>query len=163
MSSSSKPAPDGQFEKLTDEWIAAAKQLELLRKKKVGKKKVGKKKVAKAKEKVAEQRAVVAEKRMAMDSCNRFSIFVRGASPEVYGILREAGIANQFATLLNVARGSLSNEGNTLKHMRPYERLGNTSAHTAWTTEYAVDYSRDDDWEEDLMEGEEDNRKDAED
>jgi hypothetical protein len=29
-SSSPKPAPDGQFEKLTGEWIAAAKQLKLL-------------------------------------------------------------------------------------------------------------------------------------
>jgi hypothetical protein len=37
------------------------------------------------------------------------------------------------------------------------------SAHTAWTTEYAVDCSQDDDWEEDNMEGEEDNMEGEED
>jgi hypothetical protein len=31
--------------------------------------------------------------RLAVDSCNRYSISVRGISPDVYGILRKANIA----------------------------------------------------------------------
>jgi hypothetical protein len=142
VSRSSKPAPPGEFERLVDEWVAASKKLEQLRKKKV------------RRTKLAKQRAVVGDKRTAMDSCNRFSIFVRGASRNVYGILKDAGIEKQFATLLNVVRASLSSDDDVIRHMRPYEHLGKTSAHTAWTTEYVLDDPQEEDgedWEDDVM------------
>ena len=74
--------------------------------------------------------------RLAVDSCNRYSISVRGASPEVYGILREADIVKEFATLLSVTMPSPSNQDRTRQHMRPLERLGVASNHTAWVSEY---------------------------
>jgi hypothetical protein len=45
-------------------------------------------------------RTEVDDARAKMDACNRFSIFVRGSSPEVYGALDKANITDQFAHLV---------------------------------------------------------------
>jgi hypothetical protein len=74
----------------------------------------------------------IATKRRAMDSCNRYSIFVRGTSPDVYGILNEANIATAFATLLTTP----SVDSDLAWHLRPLEHLGADSPHTAWTQTY---------------------------
>ena len=76
--------------------------------------------------------------RLAVDSCNRYSISVRGASPNEYGILREAKIAKEFATLLSIVMPSRTTEHSTRKHMRPLESLLNESHHNDWMLRYGV-------------------------
>jgi hypothetical protein len=78
--------------------------------------------------------------RLAMDSCNRYSFSVRGISQDVYGILRDAHIEKEFATvtLLSIIMPSPLNERSTREHMRPLERLSAASSHTDWMSEYVV-------------------------
>ena len=74
----------------------------------------------------------VYDARLYADSYNRYSISVRGASPEVYGILHSANIVKEFGTLLNVVRPSSDVEKRTTMHMRPSERMSRGSPHTDW-------------------------------
>jgi hypothetical protein len=67
-----------------------------------------------------------------MDAYNRFTLSVRGASPDVYGILMEANIVKAFESLLNVILPPSFNENPVFRHMRPLERLDDISGHTAW-------------------------------
>lgn len=83
----SEPAVDGEFEQLTNEWIAAMNNLKKYQRQE-----------EKQKNRAEALQKVVQESRLAMDSWNRYSISVRGTSPHVYGILREAGIVIEFAT-----------------------------------------------------------------
>lgn len=77
--------------------------------------------------------------RLAVDLCNRYLISVRGLSPDVYGILREAKIEKEFATLVSITMPLLgAEEQSTRQHMRPLERLSYESPHTPWMSEYAV-------------------------
>ena len=85
--------------------------------------------------------------RMAMDSYNRYAIFVRGASPEIYGILGYAGIVNEFATLLEVTKPSPAPQLNAIQHMLPLEHLAIGSGHTAWMLKYIVGGDEDYDME----------------
>ena len=128
-STAPKPAVDGEFEKLTGTWIAAAEQLETYQKQPEKKPEADVEGLKKA----------VKETRLAMDSGNRYSISVRGSSPDVYNILREAGIVEEFAALLKITMPSPSNQDRTMQHMHPLERLGAASNHTAWMSEYVVD------------------------
>ena len=66
-----------------------------------------------------------------MDAVNRFSIFVRGASPKVYGALREANIVKEFEHLLEVTMPLPITQDTTMKYMRLLERLDETSDHAA--------------------------------
>ena len=83
----------------------------------------------------------VDEKRFAMDSCNRYSIAIRGFSAEVYGILGTAQIAPQFATLVRTTMPAYTPPESALQHMRPSERLEETSAYMDWMYDYIVDGS----------------------
>ena len=71
-----------------------------------------------------------------MDDCNRFAIFVRGSSSDVYGALREAKITDEFARLLKVTMPPPTAQHTTMKFMRPLESLNETSDHTAWMSTY---------------------------
>jgi len=121
----SEPVAGDIFEVLTADWLAAVKMLKQFETKT-------------NKKQIAELKAVVEAKRRMMDSCNRFSIFVRGSSSEVYGILEEAGISEQFATLLRITMPSPTDQDRAAQTMRPLERLGYQSAHTSWMSEYVV-------------------------
>jgi hypothetical protein len=69
---------------------------------------------------------------LAVDSYNRYSLSVHSASPDVYGILHTAGIAEEFSTLLRVVMPEPSNQEKLISHMAPLELLGAESDHTAW-------------------------------
>jgi hypothetical protein len=128
-----KPTPsgttaDGEFSKLTT--VLATAQLQYV----LGLQQVGRKK------KDAEfEKQAVRDAQLAVDSYNRYSLSVRGASPEVYGILKTANIADEFATLLKITTPSPGNQKAILQHMRPLQRLGNESNHTAWMSEYVAE------------------------
>jgi hypothetical protein len=126
MVTTSEPPFPGQFRLLTSDWIIARNELETMQNAHVGK------------EEMSTQREFIAEKRAAMDYCNRFSIYVRGASSQTYGILKKANIEKEFTTLLNTARASIDDEYRA-QNMRPCERLENTSAHMAWMAEYIAE------------------------
>jgi hypothetical protein len=83
------------------------------------------------------QMAAIEEARKAMDSCNRYAVFVHGATPDVYGILNRAGIAKEFATFLKVTMPSPTPEDMACQTMRPLESLADGSAHVDWMVEYA--------------------------
>jgi len=131
--------PSDQFRQLSQSWLDALScfnRYEKRRKKK--------------KETTQRLREAVKATQQAMDSCNRYSIAVRGASPDVYGILREADIAEEFATLLHITMSSPTPQEQALQHMRPLERLGGSSSHTHWMRNYVVsDSDSDSDEDED--------------
>jgi hypothetical protein len=119
--------PSEQFQQLRQNWLDALGCFNDYQKKK-----------KKTKEKTRKLREAVKVGQQAMDSCNRYSIAVRGASPDVYDILREAGIAEEFATLLHITIPSPTPQEQALQHMRPLERLGGSSSHTHWMRNYVV-------------------------
>ena len=87
---------------------------------------------------IRELREAVKVKRLAMDSCNRYySISVRGAGPDTYGILKEADIVDEFAALLRITTSSSSSSSTTpqdiaCQHMQPLKYLAETLPNTAW-------------------------------
>ncbi|KAK2464125.1 hypothetical protein APHAL10511_003873 [Amanita phalloides] len=119
---------EGEFENLYDKWIAAVNELEAGRNKKAQKK---------------DLEELQKEARFAVDSCNRHLISVRGISPDVYGILHDARIAQEFATLLSILMPLPVDDSSTIKHLRPLERLSE-SDHTDWMAEYDVSNKDDD-------------------
>ncbi len=78
----------------------------------------------------------VSNAQLAADSYNCYAISVRGASPEVYRVLKRAGIVDEFANLLDITTRLPGNAMATIQHMRPLERLGDGSNHTVWMAEY---------------------------
>ena len=113
-----------EFQNLTEDWLAAAKTLN---------------KVPRGRRKgpgFIEKQKVVKEKRLAMDAYNRYSIAVRGASSDVYGILRKAKVERAFSTLLSITMPSPTVQDTTIQHMQPLERLGRESGHTVWMSKY---------------------------
>jgi len=80
----------------------------------------------------------VEQMQRAIDSCNRFSLSVRGSCKTVYGILTTADIADEFQTLLNVTMPPPRDQDDEIQHMRPCERLGVASEHIAWISKYRV-------------------------
>jgi hypothetical protein len=115
-SMASEPVGDGEFEELSGGLMTAVTDLE-----------THQKQPTKDRATTERLKKKVKEARLAVDSCNMYSISVRGASPDVYGILREANIVKEFATLLSITMPSPSNQDLTMQHMRPLERLGVTS------------------------------------
>jgi hypothetical protein len=75
---------------------------------------------------------------LATDRYNRYTISVRGASPEVYRILKTTGITDEFATLLKITTRLPGMAKATMQHICPLEQLGDGSNHTAWMAEYFV-------------------------
>ena len=120
-----EPVPDGEFGKLRDACEEAVKEYVTYGRNK---------KTEKGTLKRLKEKADNAQ--LAADSCNRYSISVRGASPNVYGVLRKANIANEFATLLSIILPPPREEDSKRKHMRPLERLSDESPHSAWTCKY---------------------------
>jgi hypothetical protein len=120
----SEPVGDGEFEELPDKLITAVKDPES-----------HKRQPKKLEADTERLKRKVKEARLAVDSCNRYSISVPGASGDVYGILSRANIVSEFAALLSITMPP-SNLDRTMQHMRPLERLGGASNHTAWMTEY---------------------------
>jgi hypothetical protein len=96
---------------------------------------------------IKEMQAYVDAKRMAMDQCNRFSIAIRGASPETYGILKEAEIEEGFAALLQTIAPCPASIDAMLQHMRPFEQLTEPSCYSDWMSDFVVTRSWDHDVE----------------
>jgi anti-sigma28 factor (negative regulator of flagellin synthesis) len=80
----------------------------------------------------------IGDAQLAVDSYNRYSISVRGASPEVYRVLKTAEIFEAFETLLKITMPLSGNQEAALQHMRPLERLEDGSNFTAWMSEYVA-------------------------
>jgi hypothetical protein len=123
----SEPPVDGEFGNLCDVWDAAVKKLESYRRRRKHRK-----------ETLEKLKKAANDARLAIDSCNRYSLSVRGISQDVYGILRDAHIEKEFATLLSIIMPSHVDERSTRQHMRPLERLSAASSHTDWMSEYVV-------------------------
>lgn len=124
------PADCGEFEDLQNEWLSSVKSLQGYKLQKTGKKRD------------AEEVRLLKDvevKQVAMDAYNRFTVSVRGTSPEVYGVLNAAKIANEFATLLRIIMPAPTGRDTIIQQMRPLEHLGDTSAHTNWMSVYVVD------------------------
>ena len=115
------PLADGAFRTLHNAWDVAAKNL-ITNTDKDPAKGLNKK---------------VDDARLSVDSYNRYSISVRGISPDEYGILRTAKIAKEFANLLSIIMTSIGEDHSTKKHMRPLERLSDQS-HIAWMSGYGL-------------------------
>ncbi|KAF8347980.1 hypothetical protein F5887DRAFT_673723 [Amanita rubescens] len=116
------PLADGAFRSLCEARDTAAKNLETNTEKKA----------------IKGLKKKVNDARLAVGSYNRYSISVRGISPDVYGILRTADIVQEFATLLSIIVTSIAEDDDTKKHMRPLERLSDQS-HIAWMSDYGVE------------------------
>jgi hypothetical protein len=127
------PSDDGQFQQLANNWIAAVNRLAEYREKH-----------KRSKKRIKELEEDVDATRLLIDFCNRYSIAVRGASSDTYGILKEADIVDEFATLLRTTMPSSAPQEMALQHMRPFERLGEGSHYTSWMSEYVITDSGDD-------------------
>jgi hypothetical protein len=82
------------------------------------------------------KRMAIEEARTAKDECNRYTVYVRGATPDVYGILDRAGIVKEFATFLEVTMPLPIPADTACQTMWPLENFTHDSAHTAWMVEY---------------------------
>jgi hypothetical protein len=125
----SGPTHPGEFSQLTTA-LATAAGKHALRVQQVGKNKRD--------SELMELKEALSNAQLATDRYNRYTISVRGASPEVYRILKTAGIAKEFATLLKITTRLPGMAKATIQHMCPLERLGDGSNHTAWMAEYFV-------------------------
>ena len=76
--------------------------------------------------------------RRARDSCNRYSLSIRSACADVYGVLRKAEMTTPFDTLIGISKPLAYDVNSTLLHMRPMERLGPESKGLEWMREYDV-------------------------
>jgi hypothetical protein len=137
-----EPTARGRFKTLSDDFFNAVKRLATYQRR-------NKKKKAT----LEKRKKDVQEKRLAMDLYNRYSISVRGASPDVYGILEAVDIAQEFDLLLSVTMPSPADHEPMIQQMRPLERVGNASAHTAWMSQYVADTDDDMEGTGDEMEG----------
>ena len=146
----SKRVGRDQFQKLIDEWISALKKHQ----------KQTKVEGKQDKETLKKLEAAVTEAKLVIESCNRYSIFVRGTSPEVYGILNEARIAKEFKTLLSVTMPSPTDRTDAMQCMRPFERFGK-SAHMAWMTQFPEEEPEDNE-ENDVSDSKDDDIEDVE-
>jgi hypothetical protein len=126
-STASRPPLDDEFRDLTEQWVHAAKTL-----------KQYKRSATRTEIQLKKLKDDVKAKRLAMDCCNRYSVCVRGATSDVYGILLKADIAREFATLLKITMPSPTDQDSAIQHMRPLERLGSKSHYTAWMSNYVV-------------------------
>jgi hypothetical protein len=124
----SQPPSYGQLRKLTNDWTAAVDELVRYRSE-----------PSPSESTIRKLRKDLESKQLAMEDCYRYSILVRGASSDVYGILAEAGIVTEFTTLLGITTSSPTPEAWAIQHMRPLKRLVDTSPYTAWMSEYVIE------------------------
>ncbi|KIL60391.1 hypothetical protein M378DRAFT_26527 [Amanita muscaria Koide BX008] len=66
----------------------------------------------------------------------RYSISVRGASNDTYGILSEAGIEQEFGTLFKITALLPSSQNNMIQHMCPLQQF--SDGYIAWMDKYGV-------------------------
>ncbi|KAF8806748.1 hypothetical protein BYT27DRAFT_7223930 [Phlegmacium glaucopus] len=131
---------EDEFQILRQNWLTAIEALEQYQASHPEKKR------KKQDPKLVKKQDDVKKERLALDAYNRYSIAVRGALPSVYGTLVTAKVEREFATLLATTMPSPTAQDEMIQHMRPLERLGRKSGHTAWMSRYVVGES-----EEDLM------------
>jgi hypothetical protein len=129
---SPQPLVEGKFEDLWNKWISAQQCLQEhksqqgeTRKRKAGKD-----------HKEVQLLGDIADTQVAMETYNRFTICVRGASEEVYGVLKTANVAQAFATFLSTTMPPPTAQDTATQHMRPLDHLSDASAHTAWMSVY---------------------------
>ena len=122
------PTANGEFPRLRRNWLTAVEALDDCQKKHSRKKRRD--------PELVKKQDKVKEERLAMDAYNRYTIAVRGASASVYGILSTAKVETEFAGLLATTMPSPTDQDETIQHMRPLERLGSKSGHSAWMTRY---------------------------
>jgi hypothetical protein len=133
-STASEIPSEGHFRKLTDDFAQALQDLVRAQESASPERtSASKQRKSASKKRIEQLKAKVEEKRLAMDFCNRYSISVRGASPDVYGILKEADIVEQFANLLRVTMPSPTPEDKAIQHMRPHD-----GANADWMRDYAT-------------------------
>ena len=118
-----EPPEDGAYEKLANDWFTAAAELRKFRE-------IG------SREEIKKLEAELKEKRRLMDLYNRYTISIRGASSDVYGILKKAKIEKEFRTLLQVTMPSPEMQVPLVQEMKPLEHLERGSACTSWMSEY---------------------------
>jgi hypothetical protein len=123
------PTSTTTFQELRKNWLAAVEALEDYQKGHPGEE-------CRDLKLVEKQKKEVKKERLAMDAYNRYTIAVRGASPNVLGILATAKVETEFATLLTTTMPSPTIQDEMIQRMRPLERLG--GGHTAWMSKYAV-------------------------
>lgn len=134
-STPSEPLADGKFRNLTQNW---ARDLDRFQTSKG-------QAVKPTKAETQELQNAVQKSRQAMDFYNRYFISVRGASDDVYGILKEAKIEKEFETFLSVTMPAPTDQDDTMEYMRPLESLRDHSRHTAWMLEYSTNQVDDED------------------
>jgi len=138
---------DVDFQTLKNNFSTAVETLQQYRhQKKLERRKVKMTRVKRLREELVKTRTK-------MDGYNRYSIFVRGASPEAYGILNKANIVVEFATLLRMTVPAPADLDSNIQQMRPLERLGDSCAHTAWMLQYTVGGMGDDEADFDRQNG----------
>jgi hypothetical protein len=120
----SAPPTHGQLRKLMDDLTLAMDELDQY---------LGTESPTKTK--IDQLKKIIEAKRLAMEDYNRYSISVRGATPETYGILKEADIVMEFATLLDITMPPLTEEALELQHMQPLRQVDESSPSTAWMWE----------------------------
>jgi len=121
----------GEFQKPTQNWSTAVEARDKYQAKHPEKKR-------KKDPELVEKENKVKEERAAKDTCNRYTIAIRGASASVYGILEKAKVETEFATLLAITMPSPTVQDKMIQRMRPLERLGRGYGHTAWMSTYVA-------------------------
>ncbi len=129
------PTTKDEFRILRQNWLSAVEATEKYQAEHPAKKR-------KTDPKFVEKQNHVKEERAAMDAFNRYTIAIRGTSASVYGILDKAKVKTEFATLLAVTMPSPTAQDEMIQHMRPLERLGRESGHTAWMSKYVTGESK---------------------
>jgi hypothetical protein len=76
----------------------------------------------------------IKEIRQDMGSFNRYCVFVRGASPDTYGVLKTAHIEEAFSKLLRITMAFPNKEDHEIQHMLPLNRL--VSGYAEWMLVY---------------------------
>ena len=122
------PTVNGEFLRLRRNWLTTVEALEDYQKEHPRKK-------CRDRESV-EKQDKVKEERLAMDTYNRYTIAVHGASSSIYGILSTAKVETEFASLLATTMPSPTDQDETIQHMRLLRWLGSKSGHSAWMTRY---------------------------
>jgi hypothetical protein len=132
IKTTASPAGNSDFQKLTENWLAAVADLDQYRCQAV----IGNRRSEK--KQIEEKTVKIVAEHSAMDQFNQYTIFVRGASPEVYGILKRADIGYEFQRLLGVTMRPPTAQDLRIQQMMPLQHLGLTSGHTAWMTHFVV-------------------------
>ena len=82
------------------------------------------------------------ERQRALDACNAYMVSIWGASPDIYCILKDASIADEFSRMLSASSPPPRNNcGDHIQSMTPFRGLKPDNAYTSWMS----DFVRDDD------------------